>query len=120
MRTIKPLGGQDGGPPPQSAPILFERQYTFYTPELTLLSETAPASSTTSTPAIQTEEMKHVADFQAFAKSIKDYLDLLEQTPYGTKGACDKGCAAAFDWASRLLQDRIRRVDASHTNYYGH
>ena len=52
MRTIKPLGGQDGGPPPQSAPILFERQYTLYAPELTLLSETAPTSSTTSTPPI--------------------------------------------------------------------
>jgi RHS repeat-associated protein len=52
IRAIRPLGGQDGGPPPQSAPTLFERQYTFYTPELNLLSETAPTSSTTATPSI--------------------------------------------------------------------
>jgi RHS repeat-associated protein len=51
-RVIKPVGGQDGGPPPPTAPTLFERQYTFYTPELSLLSETPSTSSTTVTPVV--------------------------------------------------------------------
>jgi RHS repeat-associated protein len=51
-RAIKPLGGQDGGPPPPTAPTLFERQYTFYTPELSLLSETPSTSSTTVAPVV--------------------------------------------------------------------
>jgi len=49
VRAIKPLGGQDDGPPPQSAPTVFEQQYTFYTPELNLMSETT-STSTTATP----------------------------------------------------------------------
>jgi RHS repeat-associated protein len=51
--AIKPLAGQDEGPPPQSSPTLFERQYTFYTPELNLLSETASTFSTTATSVIE-------------------------------------------------------------------
>jgi len=51
VRAIKPLGGQDGGPPPSTTPTLFEQQYTFYTPELNLLSETT-STSTTATPVI--------------------------------------------------------------------
>jgi RHS repeat-associated protein len=46
-RVIKPLGVQDGGPPPPTSPTLFERQYTFYTPELSLLSETTASSNGT-------------------------------------------------------------------------
>jgi RHS repeat-associated protein len=51
-RVIKPLGVQDGGPPPPTGPTLFERQYTFYTPELSFLSETASTSSTTAAPVV--------------------------------------------------------------------
>lgn len=48
---IKPLAGRDGEPPPPSGETLFERQCTFYTPELNLMSETTSASMTT-TPVI--------------------------------------------------------------------
>jgi RHS repeat-associated protein len=51
VRTIKPLGGPDEGPPPPPPPTLFEQQYTFYTPELNLMSETT-STSTAATPAI--------------------------------------------------------------------
>jgi len=50
LRAVKQLGGQDGGPPPPSGPTLYESQYTFYSPELNLLSETSPASG--AAPAI--------------------------------------------------------------------
>ncbi|HYU79869.1 MAG TPA: RHS repeat-associated core domain-containing protein, partial [Vicinamibacterales bacterium] len=47
VRTIAPLGGRDGDPPPPSGATLFETKSTLYSPELTLLSETAPSSATT-------------------------------------------------------------------------
>jgi RHS repeat-associated protein len=50
VRAIKPLGGQDGDPPPSTSPTLFETQSTLYTPELTLLSETS--STSTATPVV--------------------------------------------------------------------
>ena len=51
VRAIKPLGGQGDGPPPSTTPTLFEQQYTFYTPELNLMSETT-STSTAATPVI--------------------------------------------------------------------
>ena len=70
--------------------------------------------------AIFAEEMKHVADFQNFATTIKDSLDLLEEAGYASKKACTKGCSAAEDWFLKLLIQHIKVVDASHPNYYAH
>jgi RHS repeat-associated protein len=70
------------------------------------------------TSAIMAEEMKHVADFQHFATSIKDSLDSLEEAPYSTRASCRRGCSAAQDWFIRLLKQHIAVVDASHPSAY--
>jgi RHS repeat-associated protein len=67
---------------------------------------------------IFTEEMKHVRDFQAFAASIKDSLDYLEETPYTSSRQCKAGCRAAQDWFIALIRHHIAVVDASHPPGY--
>jgi RHS repeat-associated protein len=66
---------------------------------------------------IVNEEMKHVTKVKDWLNSVRDSLELLESTPYGSYKDCVKGCPAIYDWLRSQYKTNTLQVDATHPSY---